>query len=216
MAAELVSLTSEANVSRRCGMLWGSLAPGSSRVSSCCLRHACVLLSILFIFGCEWLNSLVRKDKVFSSVNKGGVVFMLRSLLRCSRKATLPLETACSAETCWDGSKTWILGIKFMPSVYKDWFLESFTGDMSLILCSWIRPEKWLHYACCTAVWIDSKTLRWSMVGTWVPLWLRGWSPCTKGLAVLGGDPHEQAEVLQPGATSCLWCAPALHQATSI
>lgn len=67
-------------------MLWGSLALGSSRVISCCLRHACVLLGILFIFEYEWLNSLVRKDKVFSFVNEGGVVFMLCLLLWYSTK----------------------------------------------------------------------------------------------------------------------------------
>lgn len=122
MATKLVSLISEANVCEKCegtAVCWDSLAPGSSRVSSYYLRHACVLLSILFVCGCEWLHSLVRKDKMFSSVNKGGVVFMLHLLLWYPVKGTLPSEVACSAESSQEalrhGLPSQEFGIKFTP-----------------------------------------------------------------------------------------------------
>lgn len=80
-----------------------------------------MLLGILFIFGCEWLHSLVRKEKVFSSVNKGVVVFMLYLLLRYSRKGIWkqPVLQKPVEEALKHDFLTVELGIKFKPGVYK-------------------------------------------------------------------------------------------------
>lgn len=86
------------------------------------------------------------------------------------------------------------LGIQFMRDVYKHQFLESFIGGMSLILFAWIGSEKWMNYTCWTALWICSRTLCWSVVG----------SGCTMA---------ERLVSLHPGAGSawgrCSWAGRA-------
>lgn len=216
MAAELKSLTSEVNVCENLLQhtleflgLW--ILQGQLLLPQ---AHVCVPWYLVYL----WMLAAAffgRKHKVFSSINKGGIIFMLCStpgkalclwkMLVLQRPAKMSLK---------HGFLSLVLGNKFTSGVYKHWFLERFIRDGNLVLCAWMRSEKSVCYAFCTALWMGLKSPCWPRVGTWVLQWLRGWFPCSKGLAVLGRDLHDQAELLQSRTMSCLWCAPVLLQGT--
>lgn len=120
---------------------------------------------------------MVRKDKVFSSVNKGGIILMLCLLLQYSRESTLPWKlfvlqrpAKMSLEHRFLSLE---LGIKFTSGVHKHWFLQRFIRDISLVLYAWIRSENSVYYAFCIALWLGLKSLCWPRVGTLVLQWLR-------------------------------------------
>lgn len=143
---------------------------------------------------------------------------MLCLLLQYSRENILPWKLLVlqrpAKMSLEHGFLSLELGIRFTSGMHKHWFLERFIRDISLVLYAWIRSENSVYYAFCTALWFGLKSLCWPRVGTLVLQWLRGWFPSSKGLAVLGRDPHEQAGLLQARAMPCPWCAPALLQAT--
>lgn len=191
-----------------CSVLWSSLAHGILQgqlllpQSRMCSLVSCLSLDVSSCI--LWSE----KDKVFSSINKGRIIFMLSLLLQYSREGTLPwklLVPQRPAKMSLDhGFLSLELGIKFTSGVNKNWLLEGFIRDISLVLYAWIRPENSLYYAFCTGLWFGLKSLCWPRVSTSVLQWLRGWFPRSKGLAVLGRDPHDQAELLQ--ARACHVC----------